>query len=67
MKTQSQAAIQFSGYPLKLASKDHLNIQNVNLYAVASSEEKLAKKDQQQRDMVNNPENWDAGWFNNYE
>lgn len=67
MKTQTQASLQFSGYPLKLASKDQLNQPHSDLLVVASFHKKLSKKDQHQPDLANNPENWDTGWFNNYE
>jgi len=67
MKTQSQAALQFSGYPLTSADNNQLNKQNVNFFVVAAYEKRVSKKHEQQPDLVNNPENWDTGWFNNYE
>jgi len=65
MKTDVHAAIQFSGYALIVAVKEHRNKTDVNLSPVASSQKKISKNEQ--HNITNNPENWDAGWFSNYE
>ena len=66
MKVQSQAAIQFSGYPLSTADKKHRPAQELKLTVV-----KPERTDQttsiQKNKITNDPKNWDLDWFGSYE
>ena len=62
MKKESGSLIQFSGYPLRVAAST-ADKQKPSL----ASLKKPGSKNGYKEDFVNNPRNWDTGWFTNYE
>ena len=65
MKAQSEATIQFSGYPLNIVETKE-KITKAALIVVKPSTEK--QNSPLQKDFItNDPENWDSEWFGNYE
>jgi hypothetical protein len=59
MKKKSGNLLQFSGYPLRLVANP------TETRHPKASVVKIPK--QEKEDPANNPRNWDAGWFSNYE
>lgn len=64
MKTQHEATIQFSGYPLSIVEADKKVKRNelalvrpIHYLQIASPKSSIA----------NDPRNWDIDWFNSYE
>ena len=65
MKAQSEATIQFSGYPLSVIETKE-KIMKAALIVVKPSNSKQSIP--LQKDFItNDPENWDSEWFGNYE
>ena len=62
MKKESGILIQFSGYPLRVTA----SIANKQKPRLAPLK-KPGSKNGYKEDFVNNPRNWDTGWFTNYE
>jgi hypothetical protein len=63
MKTQHEATIQFSGYPLSIVETKQQK-KKVELSVVKPSQEQVPN---QKNSIVNDPKNWDVDWFNSYE
>lgn len=63
MKTQHEATIQFSGYPLTIVETKQ-KIKAVELTIVKSSPNEISPR---KNSIVNDPKNWDIDWFNSYE
>ena len=64
MKTQHEATIQFSGYPLSIA-ETRPKIKKVELTVVKPSTDLQVPP--QKDSIANDPKNWDIDWFNSYE
>ena len=64
MKTQQEATIQFSGYPLSVVETKQ-KLKNPELTLVKSSTDLQASS--LKNSIVNDPKNWDIDWFNSYE
>lgn len=63
MKQQSEATIQFSGYPLSVVETQK-KIKKAELIVVKPSTNQTSN---QKNPITNNSENWDLDWFTNYE
>jgi len=65
MKDQSQAAIQYSGYPLSVADlhKKPKKESGMTVVKIANDQTTSVQKNV----ITNDPKNWDENWFNNYE
>lgn len=63
MKTQPAVTIQFSGYPLTIVETKKAT-EKARLIVIKPLP---AKTFLQQNSLVDDPRNWDVGWFNNYE
>lgn len=66
MKDQSQAAIQFSGYPLRIVEPKQKTRQEKSLMAVPPATD-LKTTFIQANKISNDPLYWDLTWFNCYE
>ncbi|MFL5789329.1 MAG: hypothetical protein ACJ748_14810 [Flavisolibacter sp.] len=67
MKVPAQS-IQFSGYPLKIACNGLTDPNNTTSLQVIKPEEiKKEEEEEQLSKTMDEPENWDEQWFNNYE
>lgn len=64
MKTQNEATIQFSGYPLSIA-KTPQKIKTIELTVIKSSPG--LQLPSSENSIANDPKNWDVDWFNSYE
>jgi hypothetical protein len=64
MKTQHEATIQFSGYPLSIVEIQP-TINKVELTVIKSSRDLQISPPK--NSIVNDPMNWDVDWFNSYE
>jgi hypothetical protein len=64
MKTQHEATIQFSGYPLRIVETDHKSKQFKLMAVKFSTDSPLSP---QKNYIGNDPKNWDIDWFNSYE
>lgn len=64
MKTQPEATIQFSGYPLRIVETNQ-KTNEVKLSVVKSSF--YSQLVLQKNSITNDPKNWDIDWFNSYE
>lgn len=64
MKAQSEATIQFSGYPLRIVDTN-LKIKKAELIVVKPSE--TLSPSLLNNSVANDPCNWDVDWFNGYE
>lgn len=63
MKTQHEATIQFSGYPLSIVETQK-KFKNVELAVIKP----LHNSQSASTDSItNDPKNWDIDWFNSYE
>lgn len=62
MKTQQEATIQFSGYPLSIVETQ--TSKKVELTVVKPSAEQI---NDAKNSIANDPKNWDIDWFNSYE
>lgn len=63
MKAQSEATIQFSGYPLSVVERKFSRKPELTVV-------KSINSDQTRLDynaITNDPKNWDVDWFNSYE
>ena len=65
MKTQHEATIQFSGYPLSIIVETKPKNRKVELTVVKSLSEPSTSS--QKNSITNDPKNWDIDWFNSYE
>lgn len=63
MKTQPEATIQFSGYPLSIVEPEQEN-KKPELIVVKSPNSKTSL---QKDSIANDPKNWDVDWFTSYE
>lgn len=63
MKTQHEATIQFSGYPLSVVE----NKQKINKVEQTIVRPLLLQVSNQKNSIANDPKNWDVDWFNSYE
>ena len=64
MKTQHEATIQFSGYPLSIVeNKAKIKKAELTIVEPASDLQISSPKNH----IVNDPKNWDVDWFNSYE
>lgn len=63
MKTQHEATIQFSGYPLSVVETK----QKINKVEQTIVRPLLLKVSNQKNSITNDPKNWDLDWFNSYE
>jgi hypothetical protein len=63
MKTQQEATIQFSGYPLSIVETKQKTKQ-VELTAVKPFTPLVLSP---KNSSANDPKNWDIDWFNSYE
>jgi hypothetical protein len=66
MKSQSEATIQFSGYPLNVVEKKQ-KFQRTELIVIRSSVFNQTTISIQRNPLSNDPGNWDLDWFNGYE
>jgi hypothetical protein len=68
MKDLSQAAIQFSGYPLSIADLKPKSRQ-AKLTAIKSmvNHPRTSFQIFPESRITNDPKNWDVNWFNGYE
>ena len=64
MKTQHEATIQFSGYPLRIIETTEKPKQ-FELSVVKTSSD--WQPSSQKNYIANDPKNWDIDWFNSYE
>ena len=64
MKTQHEATMQFSGYPLSIAEANP-KTKKVELTVVKPSAN--AQNLSQKNSITDDPKNWDVEWFNSYE
>lgn len=64
MKTQHEATIQFSGYPLSIVETQQ-KIKNFELTAIKPQRDLQISSPK--NSMANDPKNWDIDWFNSYE
>lgn len=64
MKAQSEATIQFSGYPLSIVDTK-LKVKKAELIVVKPSES--FQTSFPKNAVTNDPQNWDVDWFNSYE
>jgi hypothetical protein len=64
MKTQQEATIQFSGYPLSIVETKQ-KIKQFELTVVKPSTD--LQTSGKKNSIANDPENWDIDWFNSYE
>lgn len=63
MKAQSEATIQFSGYPLSIVEKKStLKPELVIVKSINNQQTSLNNNA-----ITNDPKNWDVDWFNGYE
>ena len=62
MKTQQEATIQFSGYPLSIVETQ--TSKKVELNIIKPSPEQIPDA---KISIANDPKNWDIDWFNSYE
>lgn len=62
MKTQQEATIQFSGYPLSIVETQ--TSEKTELTVVKPSAEQI---NDTKNSIANDPKNWDIDWFNSYE
>ena len=66
MKDRTRYALQFTGYPLKIADqekqKDHFHV----LKPIAK-DENVQTTFIQQNTITNDPRHWDVNWFGSYE
>ena len=63
MKTQHEATIQFSGYPLSIVETNK-NTREIELKVVKHLSFQVAN---QKNSVADDPKNWDVDWFNSYE
>jgi len=66
MKDQSQAAIQFSGYPLSVVEPKKKTKDDPTLSLVQLKQDQQTTSIQKNK-ISNDPQNWDLFWFNGYE
>ena len=66
MKDHSQAAIQFSGYPLSIADRKQKLKQQAELIALKPKVNNQTTFIQKNK-ITNDPKNWDLDWFTGYE
>jgi len=64
MKTQHEATIQFSGYPLSIVETQP-KIKKVELTVVKTLPD--FQTSSAKNSIANDPKNWDVDWFNSYE
>jgi len=64
MKTQHEATIQFSGYPLTIVETKQ-KIKNFGLTAIKPQRDLQISPPK--NSIANDPKNWDIDWFNSYE
>lgn len=64
MKAQSEATIQFSGYPLRIVETPDPKKKSGLAVIKAVADPPLSSP---KNSVVNDPENWDVAWFNSYE
>lgn len=62
MKAQSEATIQFSGYPLSIVPQKK---EKADLIVVKPSE--TLSTSLPKNSVANDSQNWDADWFSSYE
>jgi len=63
MKTQHEATIQFSGYPLRIVETPQKPKQFELMIVKSSTDWQLSSL----KNIANDPKNWDIDWFNSYE
>lgn len=63
MKTQQEATIQFSGYPLSIVENTQPS-KTIELTVIKPSSEQINVA---KNSIANDPKNWDIDWFNSYE
>jgi hypothetical protein len=63
MKAQSEATIRFSGYPLRIVETKQKNARAEMIVIRSSAIPYPLTKNK----VTNDPGNWDASWFANYE
>jgi hypothetical protein len=63
MKAQSEATIQFSGYPLSIVETKQ-DAKKAELTIVKSL---ITETSIHQTPIADDPKNWDVEWFNGYE
>lgn len=63
MKTQNEATIQFSGYPLSIVE----TAQKTNKVELTVVKPLPSQISNQKNSIANDPKNWDIDWFNSYE
>ncbi len=66
MKDQSEAAIQYSGYPLTIVQLKAKQIQP-KLTLIKPEINHRQTTVIQENKITNDPKSWDDGWFNGYE
>jgi hypothetical protein len=64
MKAQSEATIQFSGYPLHIVDKKHPAVTGLMVIKPSAFHQTTFI---QKSPISNDPRNWDVNWFNSYE
>jgi hypothetical protein len=64
MKTQQEATIQFSGYPLSIVETQQEN-KMIEFSVIKSAPDFPFSF--QKNSIANDPKNWDVDWFNSYE
>lgn len=63
MKAQSEATIQFSGYPLSIVEKKPRLKSELTVIRSANNQQTSVNSNA----IANDPKNWDVDWFNGYE
>ncbi len=64
MKAQSEATIQFSGYPLSIVEKELKSLQLPEVTIIKLQPEKQSSL---KKKITDDPKNWDENWFGSYE
>ena len=63
MKAQSEATIQFSGYPLSIVEKKPAFTSGLTVVRSTNNQQTIVKGNA----ITNDPKYWDVDWFNGYE
>jgi len=63
MKAQSEATIQFSGYPLSIVEKKPRLKSELTVVRSTNNHQTGVNTNA----IANDPKNWDVDWFNGYE
>jgi hypothetical protein len=67
MKYNSEEILQFSGYPLKIVDDKLSGNGKPGLFVIRTEKQQIPGSLFYTLKVINEPENWDAEWFGNYE